>query len=218
MSPTSRPHHDPSLQPGKYARVERERRFLLARPPDLRDAPGRRITDRYLIGTRMRLRRVEPMPARAGAIGDEASAAGGSSELRSAQQGLSTTELKLTQKIPADSPGAVQGLLTNTYLSPAEYAVFATLPASVLRKDRYSVPPLGIDVFEGPLHGLVLAEAEFADDADMRAFRPPAAAVAEVTCDPRFTGGRLVVAGRAVLLEWLAEYGVRPGAAFMGNS
>jgi hypothetical protein len=48
------------IRGGKYARVERERRFLLAGPPP---APAvtasRRITDRYLPGTRLRLRRVE---------------------------------------------------------------------------------------------------------------------------------------------------------------
>jgi CYTH domain-containing protein len=31
----------------------------------------------------------------------------------------------------------------------------------MLNKVRYSVPPLGIDVFEGTLEGLRLAEAEF---------------------------------------------------------
>jgi len=43
--------------PGKYAHVERERRFRMAESP----APSavtatRMITDRYLVGTRLRLR------------------------------------------------------------------------------------------------------------------------------------------------------------------
>jgi hypothetical protein len=45
------------IREGKYARVERERRFLLAGPPP---APAvttsRRITDRYLPGMRLRVR------------------------------------------------------------------------------------------------------------------------------------------------------------------
>jgi CYTH domain-containing protein len=126
--------------------------------------------------------------------------------------------LKLTQKIPADRPGPVQGLITNTYLSAAEYDVFATLPAEVLRKTRYSLPPFGIDVFDPPLHGLVLAEAEFTSDETMNAFGVPPFAVAEVTGDPRFTGGRLVAAGRGELLEWLAEYGITPAGPLMGMS
>jgi hypothetical protein len=56
----------------------------------------------------------------------------------------------------------------------------------------------------------VLAEAEFTSDEEARSFLPPAACVAEVTDDERFTGGRLVRASRRELLGWLAEYGLRP--------
>lgn len=174
------------LSPGKYARVERERRFLLAAAPEHLPGPARRITDRYLTGTRLRL--------------------------RSAEREGAPAELKLTQKIPADRPaGGVQGLITTAYLSPAEYEVFAVLPARVLRKSRYSLPPLGVDVFEGPLRGLVLAEAEFGSDEEAAAFAVPAAAVAEVTYDARFSGGRLSAVDRPELLEWLAGFGIRPG-------
>ncbi|WP_051967687.1 CYTH domain-containing protein [Kitasatospora mediocidica] len=174
-----------SERAGKYALVERERRFLLAGAPQASDAHEvRRITDRYLTGTRLRLRRVDhPAPGR--------------------------PEFKLTQKVPADRPGPVQGTITNTYLSQAEYDVFATLPAAVLTKTRLSFPPLGVDVFDPPLHGLVLAEAEFSTDEESDAFEPPAGIVAEVTGDPRFTGGRLVRAHRSELISWLDDYGIR---------
>ncbi|GAA1240124.1 hypothetical protein GCM10009665_33720 [Kitasatospora nipponensis] len=169
---------------GKYARVERERRFLLAAPPPAALVVAtRRITDRYLTGTRLRLRRVE--------------------HLESGER-----QEKLTQKIPADRSGPVQGLITNTYLSRAEYDLLATLPAAVLRKTRLSIPPLGVDVFDPPLHGLVLAEAEFDTDEAARSFRPPPQSIAEVTDDPRFTGGGLVRADRDQLRGWLAEYGI----------
>jgi CYTH domain-containing protein len=171
--------------PGKYARVERERRFLLAEPPaPSAVAATRVITDRYLTGTRLRLRRVEsPGGAR---------------------------ELKLTQKVPLGRPGAVQGLITNTYLSAAEYDLLASLPAAVLSKTRLSVPPLGVDVFAGPLRGLVLAEAEFATDEEARAFVPPPVCVSEVTDDARFTGGRLVATSPEALGDLLAEFGLGP--------
>jgi CYTH domain-containing protein len=170
---------------GKYARVERERRFLPAVAPQTSHAREvRRITDRYLTGTRLRLRRVDrPAPVQ--------------------------PELKLTQKVPADRPGPLQGTITNTYLSQAEYDVFATLPAAVLTKTRLSIPPLGIDVFDPPLHGLVLAEAEFTTDEDMCTFEPPENIVAEVTDDPRFTGGQLVQAHRTELISWLNDYGIK---------
>ena len=83
------------MHEGKYARVERERRFLLAGPPSASAVTAsRRITDRYLPGTRLRLRRVDHLDS-----GDR--------------------EFKFTQKVPAGQPGFVQGLITNTYLSAA---------------------------------------------------------------------------------------------------
>jgi CYTH domain-containing protein len=183
MRSTSGGDAEEPVRPGKYARVERERRFLLAGAPESSSVSvSRVITDRYLTGTRLRLRRVD-LPGRC--------------------------ERKLTQKIPASRPGAVQGLITNTYLSAAEYDLLASLPAEVLSKTRLSVPPLGVDIFDGELRGLVLAEAEFGTDEEARSFRPPSGSVAEVTDDARFTGGRLVRTSRRELLHWLAEYGVR---------
>lgn len=133
-----------------YARTERERRFLMADVPASASVTATwLIRDRYLNGTRLRLRRSDRPDGGA-------------------------PELKLTQKIPADQPGAVQGLITNTYLSQGEYDLLASLPAAVLSKTRLSVPPLGVDVFDGPLTGLVLAEAEFASDAEALAFPFPA--------------------------------------------
>lgn len=174
--------HEPAGE-GKYARIERERRFLLAGPPPAAVTSRHRITDRYLLDTRLRLRRID--------------------DLRSGDR-----EFKFTQKVPADRPGYVQGLITNTYLSAAEYDLLATLPAAVLSKTRLSVPPLGIDVFEPPLHGLIMADVEFSTDSEAQSFLPPPAAVAEVTDDSRFTGGSLVSARRHDLLAWLAEYGI----------
>src|ERR1700729_1819137 len=80
------------IREGKYARIERERRFLLAGPPPPMAVTGRhRITDRYLPGTRLRLRRIDNL-------------------------NRGEREFKFTQKVPASRPGYVQGLITNTYL------------------------------------------------------------------------------------------------------
>jgi hypothetical protein len=81
MTRQNRTPPDEPIREGKYARVERERRFLLDSPPPLPSAASRRITDRYLPGTRLRLRRVEYLDSGA-------------------------CELKLTQKLPAGRPGA----------------------------------------------------------------------------------------------------------------
>jgi hypothetical protein len=193
--------HGEHVPEGKYARIERERRFLLA--ASLRSSAlsaRRRITDRYLHGTRLRLRRVDwddstSRPARAG------------------QGGGGQSEFKLTQKLPAGRPGHVRGLITNFYLSAAEHELLASLPADVLTKTRFSLPPLAIDIFEPPLHVLVLAEAEFSTDEAALSFPVPAAAVTEVTDDARFAGGSLAVACRDDLQAWLVGYGItlQPG-------
>lgn len=181
--PDSTPPEEPARE-SKYALVERERRFLLAGPPSASAVTAsRRITDRYLPGTRLRLRRIDHLDS-------------------------GTCEFKFTQKVPAGRPGFVQGLITSTYLSAAEYDQLASIPADVLRKTRLSVPPLGIDVFDPPLHGLVMADVEFSTDQAARSFPLPSAAIAEVTEDTRFTGGSLVRARRHDLLAWLAEYGI----------
>jgi hypothetical protein len=176
----------PDAPPGKaakYALVERERRFLLRAVP--RGTPVARvlIEDRYLVGTRIRLRRMTDLEA---------------SEDRAI--------FKLTQKIPT-ATGA-PGLITTMYLSSGEYAAMLDIPAYILRKIRSYFPSLGVDVFEGPLHGLILAEAEFASAAEQAGFPVPADAVAEVTQDVRFTGGALVTRTADEIRALLAEFGI----------
>jgi CYTH domain-containing protein len=165
----------------KYARVELERRFLLAGVPE-GEVARVDIEDRYLDGTRVRLRRQD-------------------------QRGGATL-YKLTQKIPARGPHGQQGTLTTFYLSPEEHAVFAALPAARLRKTRLSIAPYGVDVFAGPLEGLVLAEAEFASVEEATTFVPAAFCVAEVSDDRRFTGGSLARASGEEVAAWAVEYGV----------
>jgi CYTH domain-containing protein len=65
-----------------------------------------------------------------------------------------------------------------------------------LRKNRYPYEhegrPYSIDVFLGPLRGLLLAETDFDDDAEVDAFPAPSFAHLDVTRDELFTGARLV--------------------------
>jgi CYTH domain-containing protein len=170
--------------PSKYARIERERRFLLAQFPSTENVERiRRIADRYIDGTTLRLREQ----------GDD----GG------------PTVFKLTQKIPARASGSEQGFITTMYLTKEEFGVLAHLSAQTLHKTRYSVPPFGIDVFEGTLEGLLLAEAEFDSSSAAAALTLPSFILREVTEDERFTGGQLVRASRGDVETWLLEYGIR---------
>ena len=168
----------------KYARVEYERRFLLSQSPCATDALRvRHITDLYIDSTALRLR-------------------------EQTESGRPTV-FKFTQKIKSRAQGAQQGLITTIYVAAEEFSGLARLPGKRLSKTRYSVPPFGIDVFEGTLEGLCLAEAEFDSAAAADRLTIPHFARAEVTTDDRFTGGELVQASRGEIQAWLAEYGVK---------
>jgi CYTH domain-containing protein len=168
----------------KYALVERERRFLLAGVPSEPPVRVVEIVDRYLDRSRIRLRAATTVEG----------------------ESRGTTQYKLTQKLPAADGGP--GLITNLYLDADEHRLFDALPGALLRKTRLSIPPFGVDDFGGALEGLVLAEAEFPSDEEMRTLVPPVWVVAEVTQDAAFGGGRLARSSRYELRRALAAYGV----------
>lgn len=167
----------------KYAKPEWERRFLLRGfPTGVKIHRTRKLIDRYIFGTTLRLRRQ---------IDDEGAIV-----------------FKLTQKTPTARNGALQGTITTMYLNEKEFDVLAALPAKVLTKTRYSAPPFGIDVFDGALTGLVLAEAEFHSGDEASALTVPSFVIHEVSSDQRFDGGCLANASRHQVETWVAEYGV----------
>ena len=156
--------------PPKYALLENERRFRVdpALAPDLAGLAFRRIEDRYLEGARLRLR----------AMTDRVTG---------------VRELKLCKKYGGDDP--VSAPIVNIYLTEAEYAALAVLPARTIIKRRYRLAhggrTFGVDVFEGALAGLVLCEAEAESRAAVMALAFPTWVGCEVTDDPFFTGGAL---------------------------
>jgi CYTH domain-containing protein len=171
----------------RFARPEWERRFLLDRIPEHAHVTRvQQIADRYIVGTRLRLRR-----------------------MNSSDGGVA---FKLTQKLDHSADGAFQGNLTTIYLAEEEYNVFAALPARLLEKTRHSVPPFGIDVFRGNLTGLILAEAEFSSTEEAAAFEPPGFFLREVTSDARFTGGSLSALTKPQLASLLHGFGVTLGS------
>lgn len=164
---------DVSEKRGKYARVERERRYVLRElPPGLMLADYHtQIFDNYITGTRLRLRKVR-VPA------------------------THEWTWKLTQKFAPDPADFSRTLVTNIYLSQYEYEVLSVFEANEIRKNRYPYEHEGraysIDVFLGALHGLVLAETDFQTDEEMRDFQIPSFAALDVTDNEMFTGGTLV--------------------------
>lgn len=171
----------------KYARIERERRFLLNDLPAglTRASEHVQIWDNYISNTRMRLRKIRLLPS-------------------------GQYVAKLTQKYMPDPPDSSRTLITNTYLNATEYEVLSIFEGNEIRKNRYPYEHEGrkysIDVFVGPLWGLILAETEFTSEEEMAAFTPPDFVALEVTNDEMFTGGKLVDWTTNDVREWIRKH------------
>ena len=156
----------------KYARVERERRYLLKDLPEglTRADPHLQITDNYITGTRLRLRKVR-------------------------DPRTNKWTVKLTQKFTPNPEDLSRTIITNTYLNPLEAETLSVFASNEIRKNRYYFDFDGrrfsVDMFLGDLFGLVLAEVGFDTDEELDNFKKPPFVLAEVTHDPLFTGGRL---------------------------
>ncbi|HXD32410.1 MAG TPA: hypothetical protein VN643_14915 [Pyrinomonadaceae bacterium] len=158
--------------PSKYAVVERERRYLLKDLPEglERTSPHVQITDNYISGTRLRLRKTRDPRTNKWVV-------------------------KFTQKYAPDPADLSRTLITNSYLNPAEYEVLSIFEANEIRKNRYVFDfegrKFGVDMFLGDLLGLVLAEVSFDSDDEVENFPVPTFALADVTNNETFSGGKL---------------------------
>ena len=156
----------------RYARIERERRYLLSDLPEglTRADHHLQITDNYLTGTRLRLRKVRDPRTNKWVV-------------------------KFTQKFAPNPNDLSRTTITNTYLNPIEADTLAIFEANEIRKNRYPFEFEGrkfcVDMFLGDLFGLILAEVSFETDAEMETFPKPPFALAEVTNNEIFSGGRL---------------------------
>jgi CYTH domain-containing protein len=147
--------------PPKYAQPEIERRWLV--PAVSAEAlvaaqPHRLIEDRYIIGTRLRLRKVSGH----------------------------TTQFKLGKKYASSAAGLEQ--VVSVYLSEAEHDVLAPLPSHVASKRRYAIAGGAIDQYIHPCNGLFIFEIEFPALSAAQAFTPPAFVGREITGDPQYSG------------------------------
>ncbi len=129
--------------------VENELSFLITKLPKLSGIPRKEIEQHYLSeGTEpLRLRR-----------------AGGTFEL--------------TKKLTLDAGDLSRKEEITIPLERAEYFMLLPLARRSLAKTRYYLPLPGgraaeLDVFKGPLDGLIMVEVEFSDDAARAAFVPP---------------------------------------------
>ena len=173
----------------RYARLERERRYLLQDLPEglTRASPHVQITDNYITGTRLRVRKV-----------------------RDPLQNKWT--VKFTQKRVVNSSDLSRTLITNTYLNAQEAEILSVFEANEIRKNRYRFEfesrKFGIDMFLGDLFGLVLAEVSFDDDEELESFPKPPFALVEVTNNELFTGGKLCELTFADVREEIVKVGL----------
>src|SRR5258705_13090597 len=98
----------------RYARVERERRYLL---PDLPEGLTRadhhqQITDNYITGTRLRLRKVRDPRTNKWIV-------------------------KFTQKFAPEPSDLSRTIITNTYLNALEAETLSIFSSNEIRKNRY---------------------------------------------------------------------------------
>ena len=147
----------------KYAVVERERRYLLASLPADVTNPVL-ITDRYVIGTRLRLRELTEPDGH--------------------------VVRKLTHKVRlTEGPAAIAS--TNFYLDESEWSLLSALPARLLRKARYTANHVGVQIAidEYP-DGTLVAEI---DDGNRTPQDLPdwLDVIEDVTNDERWTGAHL---------------------------
>ncbi len=148
----------------KYAVVERERRYLVKSLPAGVTTTTSEIVDRYVIGTRMRLREVRREDG--------------------------TVIRKLGHKVRL-TEGPAEVACTNFYLDDEEWAALVALPARTLRKKRHLIAADGwmiaIDEHED---GTLVAEI---DDGEQPSAHVPdwLEVVSDVTHDEDWTGGAL---------------------------
>lgn len=156
----------------KYAKVERERRYLMQNLPDglTRADPHLQITDTYITGTRLRIRK-----------------------MRDPQTNKWT--VKFTQKFAPNPADFSRTIITNIYLNALEAETLSVFDANEIRKNRYQFVfddrKFAVDMFLGDLFGLVLAETSFDTDEELNSFPVPPFVLADVTNNEVFTGGKL---------------------------
>jgi len=156
----------------KYARLERERRYLLQDLPEglTRADHHLQITDNYITGSRLRIRKVR-------------------------DPRTNKWTVKFTQKFAPYPTDPSRTFITNTYLNAVEAEVLSIFNSNEIRKNRYYFEyerqKFSVDMFLGDLFGLVLAEVSFDNDVELDAYPTPPFALAEVTNNELFSGGKL---------------------------
>jgi CYTH domain-containing protein len=162
----------PILEQDVKGTPKRERRFLMsAFPPGLeRNSPHLQLTDNYLTNTRLRLRKIRVPETKE-------------------RRWLLT---QIIHPVPADLS---QTIKVNTWLSAQEYEVLSVFEGNETRKNRFAYRHEGrgytIDLYLGPLWGLLIAKTTLESDPALAPAPMPDFASADITNDLLFNGPKL---------------------------
>lgn len=154
----------------KYAKTEWERRFLLKeRPAQPMHAAKKKIIDKYLHGSRLRLRKTLDG---------------------------NTTVYKLTKKLQLKAGHRASHWISTIYLDEGEYALFFALPGDFLEKTRYRIarrggPPIAVDEIKIGKESLWMAEVEFNEAKTMEEYEFPFEFEREITDEEEFAGNAM---------------------------
>ncbi len=149
------------------------RRFLIgALPEPLKPANAHlQIFDNYITNTRLRLRSIRVPETK-------------------------EWSYLLQQRFLVESDTDVAEKAADIYLNEAEYEQFKVFEGDEIRKNRYfheiDGQDLTFDIHLGPLWGLNLAIAEFADGEAVNSYNPPPFAMVEISGKAFFSGSSLV--------------------------
>ncbi len=149
------------------------RRFIIEALPDplVPASTHLQLFDNYIAGTRLRLRSMRVPETK------------------------QWTHL-LQQRFIVVAETGIAEKAADIYLNEAEYEQFKVFEGDEIRKNRYFYEidgqNLTFDIHLGPLWGLNLAIAEFADAEAMKSYEPPPFAVVEITGQAFFSGSSLV--------------------------
>jgi CYTH domain-containing protein len=149
----------------KYSVEEIERRWLVdvSQIGDYQTSPQRTIQDRYLSGTGLRLRKIQPTEGE--------------------------TIYKLGKKYGKRTSFVEP--ITNIYLSPQEYTALVGLDGRSVRKVRYNFAGGSLDMYSNPNDGLAIFELEFASLEAANSYVPPPFVREEITDNPHYSGAAL---------------------------
>jgi CYTH domain-containing protein len=100
-----------------------------------------------------------------------------------------------SHELTVKSVGGLSRAEVNLPLTPEQFDELWPLVQRSIEKDRTLYEVAGgtaeVDVYHGPLAGLVVAELEFPSEAEAAAFQPPSWFGTEVTTDPRYRNAAL---------------------------